>query len=459
MPYTVWRLAAGAPVNVGDTETTNRGLGNAQMLLPTFSPLGNRLAFITGDATGGFGRRRGLATFNVAYNVATPGTPPTFSGRRNVIGVTSGTIKWPAFESDSQSVVFVQTPNDDFCLEPFCKTGKGKYGDVAPSNNGRTIGRLRSVDVTAATPVNVDLTRANTGERPADLDKAFQPTVLPVAVGGYRWMIFTSTRPYGNVLNPPGEDVSCTMGQFWVSALDDAPSGSTDRSYPAFWLPNQNAAPITSATNYTNEHAYWVLNQCRNPGSTAASLCETDADCCPGSVCRVDLPVSVPPVRHCRTAPSACVPSGGACASTAECCPGAVCANAQCVLPTSYATSSFSRDFESNCGFGKSTRWRFFDWQTNTPADTSIVFTARSADTVALLGAATSVPIGTAKAPPVQTVTWTSGPLTVDQALVGAGARSRKYLRVTMNFNPSTDGTQTPRLQQWRQNFDCVDSE
>ena len=27
--------------------------------------------------------------------------------------------------------------------------------------------------------------------------------MLPVAVGGYRWTVFTSTRPYGNAINLP----------------------------------------------------------------------------------------------------------------------------------------------------------------------------------------------------------------------------------------------------------------
>lgn len=32
----------------------------------------------------------------------------------------------------------------------------------------------------------------------------FQPTVLPLAVGGYYWVLFTSRRHFGNTITPSG---------------------------------------------------------------------------------------------------------------------------------------------------------------------------------------------------------------------------------------------------------------
>ena len=126
---------------------------------------------------------------------------------------------------------------------------------MAPTNYYGTPGNLWSINATTGSAA-VRLTNLNTGERAADASKSYQPTVLPIAVGGYRWAVFTSTRPYGNTINPPGIDSSCTASQLWVSAIDDTPAGSTDRSHPAFWLPNQNIG--TPAQNsYVNERGFW----------------------------------------------------------------------------------------------------------------------------------------------------------------------------------------------------------
>ena len=32
----------------------------------------------------------------------------------------------------------------------------------------------------------------------------YEPTILPIAIGGYYWVVFTSRRCYGNTLAPGG---------------------------------------------------------------------------------------------------------------------------------------------------------------------------------------------------------------------------------------------------------------
>src|SRR5262245_17724363 len=65
-----------------------------------------------------------------------------------------------------------------------------------------------------------------------DANLNFAPTVLPTAVGGYFWTVFTSHRSYGNTL--PSMDNNDTNGKLWVAAIDLAPKDGIDPSHPAF---------------------------------------------------------------------------------------------------------------------------------------------------------------------------------------------------------------------------------
>jgi hypothetical protein len=453
-PFVIWKLSSTpgvAPVQ----EATNWGLGSAHMLVPSFSPDGKKLVFVDGDTAGGASWRHGVSTYDVNLG------SKSFSGRKKVFSTSSSgdVIKWPTFESDSSSVVFVRSSPSDMCTPGACdgKTGHG-YGNEAPSNYMQGVGKLFSVNAGSASPKAVELQNANVGERPDDANKAYQPTVLPTAAGGFRWAVFTSSRPYGHTLNPVGTDETCAAGQLWVTAIDDSPSASSDRSHPAFWLPNQNASPDLDDKSYTNERAYWVLDQCKPAGTSSASVCDTDSDCCAGSKCRIDVPASSPPVRHCQEV-NQCSSVGESCSTSADCCSPGICANAQCVMASTYTASTYTRDYSASCQPGYALQWKLFEWQSNTPAGTSIVFAARSATTTAGLATAKSVSIGTAMAPPVQTTAWTSSGKTVDAALVAAGEASRGYLRVDMTLNPSNAPPATPVLQGWRVTYDCVPTE
>ncbi len=187
-----------------------------------------------------------------------------------------------------------------------------------------------------------------------DRNKSYQATMLPTAAGGYRWAVFTSTRPYGNILNLPAisQDYSNTanngyspmmntsalQSMLWVAAVDDTASGATDRSHPAFFLPNQT---YSETGGYLNERAYWVTEACRAAGSGAASSCDVDEDCCGGTaspktgVCRIDTPISSPPTRHCASVPppNACIAAAGACSADTDCCFNYPCVANICTKP------------------------------------------------------------------------------------------------------------------------------
>src|SRR5215510_8695026 len=197
-------------------------------------------------------------------------------------------IKWPFFEPDSRSLLYVKTDPNEYCssnadsgncavpatdtyaaasctsdglgtinsnLERSCY--QGSRGSMTPTTRGFWPGRIYSIDSAPTAPTTplsteVDLQKLNNGDDhlgaddATDAGKSYQPTVLPFSVGGYRWVIFTSPRPYGNQFNMKGTHFSCGASMLWVSALNDTTANGTDRSNPAFFLPGQHVAAITS---------------------------------------------------------------------------------------------------------------------------------------------------------------------------------------------------------------------
>jgi hypothetical protein len=148
------------------------------------------------------------------------------------------------------------------------------------------------------------------------------------------------------------------------------------------------------------------------------------------------------------------------------------CASGTPVSPPVFHTASFTRDFDGTCPSGSYPVWRYFYWEDATPSNTSIVFTAATADTQAQLGTQyPAVSLGTASGPDA----CPGGPscassfvgVNVDPLLVAAGlpkqgqppTASHSWLRVTMTLNPSTDMLTAPTLIAWQQAYDCVASE
>ena len=488
--YWVWQLptsAAPAPLDVTDESAGNWGLAGTAMMVPSFSPDGTKLVFIDGDSAGGAGWRKGLSTLDFDQ------AGKLFKNRRLITSTwpLGDVLKWPAFESDSRSVIFQSTVPGDSC----CRNKWRKYGYMGPSNYYEDPGRLWSIDARAATPTPVELTRLNSGEQAKDANKSYQPTMLPVAVGGYRWVVFSSTRPYGNSGNLPGiqEDFSDTssyasssytamtntsdiQSQLWVAAIDDTASGTTDRSHPAFWLPSQNLS-ASAANGYINERGFWALDACHPAGSNAAASCEVDEDCCGGTgptktaACRLDTPLKNPVTRHCQALPADghCIDAGKSCGSSADCCSGLTCVGALCVTPPSVTTflpQNYERIYKSDCMDGSKVVWRFLDWQTVTPAtDSRLEFFAESAaepsefSTLPVAPVAVSsetvVHVGTASGEPV--TIWTGN--AVEPLLEAKDLKSQKYLKVTVRFVPNSELNASPILKDWRQSYSCVPAE
>jgi hypothetical protein len=369
---------------------------------------------------------------------------------------------------------------------------------MAPTNYYEDPGRLWSIDTRAANPAPVALTALNSGERAVDANKSYQPSALPVAVGGYRWVVFASTRPYGNTLNLPAvqQDFSDTsryadssytamtntseiQSQLWVAAIDDSPSGATDRSHPAFWLPSQNYALTSAANGYSNERGVWALDGCHPTGLSPAAECDVDEDCCGGTgpaqsrseACRIDTPIKSPVTRHCQPLPpgGGCIAVGDGCASTAECCSGLVCAGAVCTSPPSVAAvfpQNYERIYHADCTDGTKVVWRFLDWQTVTPPTGSrlefFAETQADPDQFSTLPVAPNVvssdnvvAVGVASGDPV--TVWTGND--VDLLLEKKMLKSQEYLKVTVRFVPNAEYSASPILKDWRQSYSCVPAE
>jgi hypothetical protein len=460
-PYVIWRLSdvpGTAPVNASAESPNNWGLGSSVMMVPSFSPDGTKLVFIDGDEAGGAGWRKGLSLFDFDE------TNKVFSNRRSLRNnwPNGDVMKWPVFEPDSRSIIFQTSTPTEICTQCDAHTGQ-RYGNMAPTNYYGVQGVLWSIDG-AGGGQPVALTNLNTGERAADANKSYQPTVLPVSAGGYRWAVFTSTRPYGNKLNPPGTDQTCLASQLWVAAIDDTTSSTTDRSHPGFWLPNQNIGGPND-TSYINERGYWVLQPCRQSGTGPESLCSTNEDCCgasanpPTAACRIDQPATSPPTRHCvGFTPNSCSKDGDSCSVDNDCCgfPSSHCIAGSCQPGDpggGYFEGTFTRDYEGTCPKGSSPIWRFFDYKDQTPDDSQIIFSAQTADTVAGLDTATSVVIATVSGPPNTAWTGTDVGAALPQKL------SRTYLRITADLKPSSDRKSAPLLTDWRQSYSCPPSE
>lgn len=485
--YVIWQTpnsVGSPPVDVSSQSPGNWGLGQSVMMVPSFSPDGSKLVFVDGDSATNAGWRKGLSTFD--FDQANK----LFKNRKQLVNnfPYGDVIKWPTFESDSKSVIYQATTPGDMCCR---NTGWTKYGYMGPTNYFEDPGKLYSVDATANAPTPVALAKLNNGERAMDRNKAYQATMLPTPAGGYRWAVFTSTRPYGNTINLPAieQDYSNTanngytpmlntseiQSMLWVSAIDDTTSAAADRSHPAFFLPNQ--AYSESGGHYLNERAYWVTEACRAAGSGAGSTCDVDEDCCGGTaspktgVCRIDTPISSPPTRHCASVPppNACIAAAGACSADSDCCFNYPCVANICTKPPplpTYKPTNFTRIYTAECGTGTLPVWRFFDWQAVTPATASAIeIYAESSDTQNSFQTLPAAPTPVSLTGVVKIATITGATVSgwvgqdVGALMTAAGVPQRKYLQITVRLIPNTKTTATPTLTDWRQSYSCPPQE
>jgi len=251
-----------------------------------FSPDGTKMAFVHEDLDNG----HTLAVMDFANSTK------TFSNLVDVATDSSGYVAWPAFTPDTKYLVYHVGTSSAF------ETDGGATGDIY------------AVDIASKTVHRLDALDGYTGNGTAnylpanDPALSFAPTVLPEAVGGYFWVVFTSHRSYGNTL--PSQDNGDEYGKLWVAALDINAAPGTDGSHPAFFLDGQEHTS-------DNLRGFWVLDPCKANGET----CGSGDECC-GGYCRGDdggAPVCVPPPGGCSHEYEKCTTSGDCCDSVDQC--------------------------------------------------------------------------------------------------------------------------------------------
>ncbi len=122
------------------------------------------------------------------------------------------------------------------------------------------------------------------------------PSFAPRAQGGYYFLAFTSSRPYGHRGTTP---------QVWVTAIDGSFKDSDDPSHAAFWLPGQDTAGQSIMPQ-------WAPTACN--GRSAS--CTDTSQCCGGLTC-----TGTAGSKTCQA--DSCALLSETCVTAQDCCAGA----------------------------------------------------------------------------------------------------------------------------------------
>ena len=275
---------------------------------PAFAPDGRKVAFNfwegagAGGVTAGGGRSLAVMDFScgqAAGSTACAASPVYgFSNLRQIYKDTTRWPGWPSFVPDGKAVVFHNATHGGECAPPSPNNTKDGAGEFIPFKGSTSNCQLTTWyyakselwvarDGAAQSARRLDAANGNgvglptNGDHPDDSLVNYQPTVNPVASGGYYWVVFTSRRLYGNLITGKGWGTDGAGGgpikKLWVAAIDiNNPNAALDPSHPAFYLPGQELAA-------GNTRGFWVVDPCKANGLG----CETGDECCNG-FCRKD---------------------------------------------------------------------------------------------------------------------------------------------------------------------------
>lgn len=261
---------------------------------PAFSPDGTRLAF-AGNVSGSYPVEYSSSGLDVLdFSEANA----SFANRRNLVPPGQA-IAFPSFSPDSNWVLY---QSGDY--------SRAKYGTNSVGHDD-----LYITDVANQVgPLALSLA-SGSALAPREQHISYQPTVNPISVGGYTWVVFVSPRDYGNKMASTSDPTYENRKQLWVAAVDADPQPGTDPSHPAFWLPGQDLSTV-------NMSGYWALDACHATGQG----CSAGYECCSG-FCNVSAGSEL---GTCGSGPTnGCSQVGEACTQDADCCGSA--SNVSCV--------------------------------------------------------------------------------------------------------------------------------
>jgi hypothetical protein len=295
------------PPTLYDTKTGNvvpsTGISGIMASMPAFSPDGKMVVFNHEDTTNG--HTLGVMAFDVKTKI--------FSKLVDVATDSTYYLSWPQFTPDALKVIYGLNTNTDY------------------SSWGGEHANLAETDVATKKPTNLDMLNGTKGSGTylpygsAEQNLNYEPTVLPLAVGGYYWVVFTSRRFYGNIMNPtnyPDAWSNKERKKLWVAAIDINPAPGKDASHPAFYLPGQEFEA-------GNMRGFWALDPCKTNGIT----CETSDECC-GGYCRQVTLSDGGLGRQCVPPPGGCSNEFEVCKTASDCCNGSnICVGGRCSQP------------------------------------------------------------------------------------------------------------------------------
>jgi dipeptidyl aminopeptidase/acylaminoacyl peptidase len=285
---------------------------------PAFSPDGKHLAFtwLTNEDRS-YDQLMGM-------DVDLGTTPPTFGTMRVLATAETGVVAWPSYLPDGRGLIYGATDRFDTVIWG----GGPSYGELrlvdTQTSQVSTLGALNGwLNGTSALP----------GGEAEDNWRNYEASVLPVPVGGYYWVMFTSRRTYGHTLAPGGTvagtddewgrivdgvEMASPRKKIWLAAIDLDYQGQLDPSHPAIYLPGQELAA-------GNMRAFAALEPCRALGQGCAS----GSDCCDG-YCR---PAGDDDALTCVLPPGDCSQIDEPCELDGDCCDvleGVACIGGRC---------------------------------------------------------------------------------------------------------------------------------
>src|SRR5262249_41668985 len=152
----------------------------------------------------------------------------TFSGAQTLVSGAEA-MAWPTFLPDATAIVY--HAGDSF--DSYAWGGAGtspslpQHAEINMVEIGtQTVKKLNALNRRDA----AGKTSLPSGET-VEGKMTYEPNVLPVAVGGYYWVIFDSRRTYGNTIAPGGQLVDpqdpwgsdakpSLRKKLWIAAID-----------------------------------------------------------------------------------------------------------------------------------------------------------------------------------------------------------------------------------------------
>jgi Bacterial Ig-like domain (group 2) len=299
--------------------------GVTTAMTPNFAPDGSRVAFSNHDASAA-GHVLSVTSFDGSTS------PPEFGAVSDVVTDAQHVVAWPSFVPDASAVLF--HAGDSFDTAKF--GGGALYADVQLVDVASKA--VNKLDALNGYDSQGQLYLPGGASQEAHLN--YEPSVLPVPVGGFYWVLFTSRRTYGNTIapggsvprgddiwgipQPPDTETPSPRKKIWVAAIDIDHQGAIDPSHPAFYLPGQE---LESG----NMRAFAALEPCKKKGKG----CESAAECCDGFCRETSRDAAGEPVLSCSPPPeNSCSNVDEACKKATDCCSSkALCINKRCALP------------------------------------------------------------------------------------------------------------------------------